>query len=169
MFRTSRFIFSPSIIVTILVFGCFLLAFVVASIYQASQGSSILAETARNVDLREVGDQATVLDGRVSSLTFAEIQSNYRDSTTDQWRIYALGVLGKRVEWSGKVTAIDLRRVEIDMGSSPLRYLYLLDLDEDQNSILNIGDAIQFEGRLQSFHLMKGMNIVLDNVLRINP
>ncbi len=126
-----------------------------------------LAEAARNIDLYGVGDQGTVLEGNVSSLAFAEIQSNYRNSTNDQWHTYALVVLGKWVEWSGKVTAIDSRRVEIDMGSNPLRYLYLIDLGEDEKSTINIGDTLQFEGRLQSFHLMKGMNIVLDNVLLI--
>jgi hypothetical protein len=35
--------------------------------------------------------------------------------------------------------------------------------DEDK-ALMSIGDLIMFEGRLQGFHLVKGMNPVIDNV-----
>jgi hypothetical protein len=50
-----------------------------------------------------------------------------------------------------------------DTGTAPLRYLVILDISDDEKAHLPIGDIIAFEGRLQGFHLVKGMNFVGNN------
>lgn len=142
-----------------------MISFVVAAVYQSTRGNASLSEVARNVNLPEDAEQGSDINSQVSSLTFDEIQAKYRAFDDEQWREYAEDILGSRVRWSGKVTDKDNRRVEIDMGSAPLQYLYLIYLSQEEKTRINPGDTIVFEGRLQSFHLMKGMNVVVDYVV----
>jgi hypothetical protein len=143
----------------------FLASSVIAGLYQATRGNASLFEVSRNISLPEDADDAFSEQTPISSLTFQDVQSKYSELTNDdQWREYALSILGNHVDWSGKVSSIESRRVEIDMGTAPLRYLVLLDVPDEDKARMSIGDQIEFEGRLQGFHLVKGMNPVVDNV-----
>ena len=142
----------------------FLVCGVIAEIYQVTRGNSSLSEVSRNVNLPEGADNSGPKFTPIASLSFEEVQSKYREYDDDQWREYALSILGNRVSWSGKVSSIERRRVEVDMGSAPLQYTVLLGLTDNEKDRLTIGDLIEFEGRLITFHQVKGMCPGLDNV-----
>jgi hypothetical protein len=169
MKKTSRLLLKVSSVILIAIFGCVAISFVIAAVYQSTRGNASLSEVARNVNLPEDAEQGADINSQVASLTFEEVQAKYRDLDDEQWREYAKGILGSRVRWSGKVTDKDNRRVEIDMGSDPLQYLYLIYLSEGEKENIKIGDTLAFDGRIQSFHLMKGMNIVMDYVILGEP
>jgi len=169
MKKTSRLLLKTNSIILIVIFSCIVVAFVIAAVYQSTRGKASLSAVTRNVNLPEDAEQGSDVNAQISSLTFEEIQAKYRDLDDEQWREYAEGILGSRVRWSGKVTDKDNRRVEIDMGSAPLQYLYLIYLPEDEKANVEIGDVLAFDGRIQSFHLMKGMNIVMDYVILSEP
>ena len=155
----------PSIFILVGFLVLFLGCSVIAGLYQVTRGNASLAEFSRNISLPEDADDEFSEQASISLLTFQEVQSKYSELTNDeQWREYALSILGNRVNWSGKVSSIESRRVEIDMGTAPLRYLVLLDVPDEDKVHMSIGDLIEFEGRLQGFHLVKGMNSVVDNV-----
>jgi hypothetical protein len=140
------------------------IAFLIAAIYQATSGNGSIFEVSRNVSLPEdtADDYHPMIP--IISMTYQDLQLKYHDLSDDEWRFYGFNILGNRVNWSGRVSDIDSRRVEIDMGNSPLRYLVLLGISSDEKAQLSIGKTIEFEGRLQSFHVIKGMTPVLDNV-----
>jgi hypothetical protein len=157
-FKASTFIIIGSL-------GLFLVCGVIAGVYQATRGSASLSEISRNISLPEDASDQFSEGTPFSSLTFQEIQLKYTElADDDQWREYARNILGNHVNWSGKVSSIERRRVEIDMGSAPLRYVVLVDILDENKSRMSIGDFVEFEGRLQGFHLVKGMNPVIDNV-----
>jgi len=152
----------------LILIGCFIIflgSVVIAGLYQAFSGNTALSEVSRNISLPEDAEKIPLEQIPVSSLTFQEVQSKYSELVNDdQWKEYASGILGNHIKWAGKVTSIESRRVEVDMGNAPLRYLVLLDVPDEQKARIATGDLIRFEGRLQGFHIVKGMNPVVDSV-----
>ena len=164
MKTSSRKILTVSIFILVGILGLCLSCGVIAEIIQFTRGNGTLFEVSRNVNLPENADNSGPKLTPIVSLTFDEVQSKYREYGDDQWKEYAQSILGNRVNWSGKVSSIEERRIEIDMGTAPLRYTVLLGLTGDEKAQLAIGDLFEFEGRLISFHFVKGMCSVLDSV-----
>jgi hypothetical protein len=142
------------------VIALFLICLIISVIYQGTRSNTSITEVNRNISLPEGSKNELPL----SILSYSEIQNNYSELNDDQWKEYAKSILGTRVSWSGTISAVENRRVEVDMGTTPLRYLILMGLSDSEKADLSIGDTIEFEGRIQSFHLVKGMNTVLDFV-----
>jgi hypothetical protein len=167
--KSSCFLLKTSSFMLNAIFGCVGIAFVVAALYQAAAGNASLSEVNRNVNLPDASIKGVEINSNISLLTFQEIQINYHSLNDEQWKNYTAGILGSRVRWSGTVTDMDNRRVEVDMGSAPLQYLHFIDLIEEGKANINIGDTLTFEGRIQCFHLMKGMNIIADYAIVSKP